>query len=142
MKHGVTIGETPPEIFGTDIHGEPVSLKQLKGKVVILYFWTNSCCGDKLKLLEPFYIRNKDKGLAIIAVNVSNTKETVESYAKNNAVTFTLQSDEHSMTSREYGVVGFPTIFIIDRQGIVRKKNMGYMEPDQLEKQVAHYVNM
>jgi peroxiredoxin len=139
---GVTTGEIPPDVSGADIHGEYVSLKQLKGKVVVLYFWTNSCCGEKLKLLEPYYVRNKDKGVAILAINVGDTKEAIESYAKNNNITFTLQCDEHSMTSREYGVFGFPTIFVIDREGILRHKIMGYIEPDQLEKQVARYVKM
>jgi peroxiredoxin len=139
-NQGVKTGEIPPEISGADIHGEYISLKQLKGKVVVLYFWTNSCCGDKLKLLEPYYVRNKDNGLAILAINVADTREAVESYAKNNGVTFTLQSDEHSMTSREYDVFGFPTIFIIDREGILRKKIMGHIEPAQLEKFVTQYL--
>src|SRR5664279_2903919 len=69
----VRTGEIPPEISGTDIHSEYISLRQLKGKVVILYFWTNSCCGEKLKLLEPYYLRNKDKGLEILAINVENS---------------------------------------------------------------------
>ncbi|MFA7402548.1 MAG: TlpA disulfide reductase family protein [Pelobacteraceae bacterium] len=139
-NQGVKTGETPPEIYGTDIHGDPVSLRKLKGNVVVLYFWSNSCCGDKLKLLQPYYIRNKDKGVAILAINGTDSREAIESYAKKNGVSFTLQSDEHSMTSREYGVFGFPTLFIIDREGIVRKRIMGYIEPDQLNKYVVQYV--
>jgi len=130
----------PPEIYGADIHGENISMKKLRGKVVVLYFWTNSCCGDKLKLLEPYYVQNRDKGLAILAVNVADTRETVETYAKNTGVTFTLHSDEHSMTSREYGVFGFPTIFIVDREGVLRKRIMGHIEPSQLKKYVAMYL--
>jgi len=136
----VKIGGNPPDIFGTDIHGENIRLKQFKGKVIILYFWTNSCCGDKLKQLEPYYIRNKAKGLEILAINVANSNESVESYARDNSISFRLLSDEHSMTSREYGVFGFPTIFIIDREGILRRRIVGYLEPVQLHKYVANYL--
>jgi peroxiredoxin len=139
-KQGAKAGEKPPGISGTDIHGDFVSLNQLKGNVVVLYFWTNSCCGDKLKRLEPYYSSNKDKGLAILAINVGNSKEFVESYTKNNGLTFTLQADERAMTSREYGVFGFPTIFILDREGTIRKKVLGDIDTNQLEKLVAQYL--
>ena len=139
-KLGVKIGETPPGISGNDIHGEFVSLNQFKGKVVVLYFWTNSCCADRLKLLEPFYSQNKDRGLAVLAVNVGDSKEIVESYAKNNGLTFTLQTDERAMTSRQYRVFGFPTIFILDRNGIIREKILGDIQTAKLEKLVLHYM--
>jgi peroxiredoxin len=133
-------GEKPPGISGTDIHGEYISLNQFKGNVVVLYFWRNSCCGDRLKQLEPYYSRDKDKGLAVLAINVGDTRETVESYAKNNGLTFTLQTDERAMTAREYGVFGFPTLFILDREGTIRKKILGDIDTAQLEKLVAHYL--
>jgi peroxiredoxin len=139
-KQGVKTGDKPPGISGTDIHGEFVSLNQFKGNVTVLYFWTKSCCGERIKQLEPYYSMNKHKGLAILAINVGNTREIVESYAKNNGLTFMLQTDERSMTSREYGVFGFPTIFILDREGIIRNKILGDIDTMQLEKVVAQYL--
>jgi peroxiredoxin len=139
-KKPVKVGEKPPGISGTDIHGEFITLKQFKGNVVVLYFWKNSCCADRLKQLEPYYSRNKDKGLTVLAINVGDTSEIVDAYAKNNGLTFTLQTDERAMTSREYGVFGFPTIFILDREGVIRKKILGDIDTSQLEKLVAHYL--
>jgi peroxiredoxin len=139
-KQGVKTGDTPPGISGTDVHGDYVSLNQFKGNVIVLYFWTKSCCGERIKQLEPYYSINKHKGLAILAINVGNTREIVESYAKDNGLTFTLQTDERAMTSREYGVFGFPTIFILDRDGVIRKKILGDIDTLQLEKLVAHYL--
>jgi peroxiredoxin len=139
-KKPVNVGEKPPEISGTDIHGEFVSLNQFKGNVVVLYFWKNSCCGDRLKQLEPYYSRNKFKGLTILAINVGDAGEIVDAYAKKSGLTFMLQADEHAMTSREYGVFGFPTIFILDRAGTIRKKILGDIDTSQLEKLVASYL--
>jgi peroxiredoxin len=135
-------GEQAPEIAGTGLHGEPVSLGRLRGSVIVLCFWTNSCCGDRLKQLEPYYRRNKDKGLVILAINEGNTGENVVSYAKANNLTFPVLTDEGSMTAREYGVFGFPTIFIIDRKGIIRKKILREIEPEQLDKLVRQIARL
>ena len=136
----VTIGDKPPGISGTDVRGEYIDLNQFKGNVVVLYFWKMSCCGDRLKQLEPYYSRDRDKGLTVLAINVGDAREIVDAYAKNSGLTFTLQTDEHAMTSREYGVFGFPTMFILDRAGTIRKKILGDINTAQLEKLVAEYL--
>lgn len=132
-KQQIKIGDTPPVISGNDIHGEHVSLSELKGKIVVIYFWTNSCCGDSLKKLEPYYRVNKDKGLVVLAVNVGDAKEFIESYTKNNVLTFTMLTDEHSKLFKEYRAFGYPTIFILDKNGIVREKILGDIPIEKLQ---------
>ena len=135
-RQGLKIGDTAPDISGKDIQGKEISQIKLKANVAIIYFWTNSCCGDSLKKLEPLYTRDKDKGLAVLAVDVGDGKEIVESYAKNNALTFTMLADEKSKLFKQYHVFGFPTIFILDKNGIVREKIMGDIPIEKLEKLV------
>ena len=142
VKPAARTGEKAPEIAGTDLHGEPVSLARLRGRVVVVCFWTNSCCGDRLKRLEPYYRQNKDKGLAILAINEGNAGENVASYAEANGLTFTVQTDEGGLWAREYGVFGFPTIFIIDRKGIIRKKILGDAAPEQLDELVRQIASL
>ncbi len=139
-NHGVKIKEKAPSISGADIYGKYVTLSQFKGNVVVLYFWTNSCCGEKLKLLEPYYEQNNYKGLTILAINENNSKEVVEAYAKTNRLTFSLQTDEMGMVAKEYGVFGFPTIFIIDRQGVIQKKILGDISVEQLNGMTAQFL--
>ncbi len=139
-NHGVKINEKAPSISGADIYGTYITLSQFKGNVVVLYFWTNSCCGEKLKLLEPYYEQNRYKGLAILAVNENNSKEVVEAYAKSNSLTFSLQTDEMGMIAKEYGVFGFPTIFIIDRNGVIQKKILGDITVEQLNGMVVQFL--
>ena len=136
-KPAARTGEKAPEIAGTDLHGEPASLGRLRGSVVVLCFWTNSCCSDRLKRLEPFFRQNKDKGLAVLAINEGNDAENVASYTKTNSLTFPVLTDKGGMTARRYGVFGFPTIFIIDGKGIIQKKILGDVNPEQLDKLVG-----
>jgi peroxiredoxin len=137
---GVKIGGAPPEISGTDIHGGYVSLRKFKGKVVVIYFWTDSCCGGSLKQLVPLYDRHRYDGLEIIAINELGTKQDVARYAKDNTLTFTMLTDERSMLLKQYQVFGFPTIFILDRNGIVREKIMGDIQTAKLEKLTSAYL--
>ena len=139
QPQGVKVG-APPSVSGSDIHGEYVTLDRFKGSVVVLYFWTNSCCADELKELQPFYGRNRQRGLAVLAINERDTKEIVESYAKRNGLTFTFQTDEHAMTANDFRIIGFPTIFILDRSGIVRERILGHIPIAQLEKLVSRYL--
>jgi peroxiredoxin len=127
-------GETPPVISCNDVNGEYISLNRLKGSVVVIYFWSSSCCGDRIKQIEPWFNLNKYKGLSILAVNVGDDESRVRLFAVNNGLTFTMLTDEHKMISRQYGVVGFPTIFILDRNGVIRNKIVGDIESAYLFK--------
>ena len=140
QTQGVKIGAPPPSISGNDIQGDFVTLGRFKGSVLVLYFWTNSCCADGLKELQPFYAGNVSKGLAVLAINERDSGEVVREFAKRNGLTFTFQTDEHAMTAQQYGIIGFPTIFVLDRDGIVREKVQGHIALDRLEKLVSRYL--
>ena len=136
------IGDTAPDISGKDLHGDAVGTAQLRGKIAIIYFWTNSCCGDCLKKVEPLYIKNKDKGLAVLAVNEGDNKEIVESYTKANGITFTMLIDEKIRLLKQYQVFGFPSIFILDQNGIIREKILGDMQIEKLQKLVDKQLDI
>jgi peroxiredoxin len=130
-------GAIAPAISCNDVAGEYVNLNQLKNKVVVLYFWSSKCCGDKLKQLEPFYLQQKFNGLSILAIEVGGSKESVSSFVMNSGLTFTNLTDEYESLSRSYRVVGFPTIFVIDKNGVIRKKISGDIKIDQLSQLVT-----
>lgn len=140
-RRGVKIGDTAPAISGTDLRGDFIDSAKLKGKTVVVYFWTDSCCGDSLKLLEPFYRRNKDRGLELVAVNELDSAEKLASYVARNRVSFTMLSDQRSMLFKQYNVVGFPTVLILDREGVIREKVLGDMPTAKLEKLIERHIN-
>jgi peroxiredoxin len=133
-KKGVKAGDTAPDFSTSGTHGETISLSQYKGKIVVLYFWTNSCCGDRLKLVEPVYTRNREKGLEVLAIDVGDSREAIAAYGRDNGLTFPLLIDEQTKIFREYRLVGFPSIFLIDSHGIVRQVVLGDIQPADLER--------
>lgn len=136
-KHVPKSGETAPTISCNDVAGEYVNLSQLRNKVVVIYFWSSKCCSDKLKQLEPFYRQNKYNGLSILAIEVGGSKDTVASFVTDNGLTFTNLTDEYDSLSKSYKVIGFPTIFLIDKKGITQKKISGDISIEQLNSLVA-----
>jgi len=132
-KQDLKTGDSAPEFSVSDIRGERIGLSQYKGKIVALYFWRNSCCSDGLKRVEPLYRANRHNNFEIVAINGGDTKEAVASYAKSNGLTFTMVPDEQLMLVNQYHVIGFPTIFILDKHGLIREKIMGTVQTAQLE---------
>ena len=141
-KQGIKAGDTAPEFSGTDAHGQSVTLSQFKGNIVVLYFWTNSCCGDRLKFIEPLYSKNRQRGLAILAIDVGDPKEIVAAYARDNGLTFTMLTDQDGKIFRRYQLRGFPTIMILDKNGIVRQVVLGEVQPAQLERLVQRQFDL
>jgi len=133
-KQDLQTGDSAPEFSVSDMRGERIRLSQFKGKIVVLYFWRNSCCSDGLKRIEPLYRANRHNNFEIVAVNGGDTKEAVAAYAKSNGLTFAMVPDEQLMLVNQYHVIGFPTIFILDKHGLIREKIMGAVQTEQLEK--------
>jgi peroxiredoxin len=133
-------GDPAPTIACNDITGEYVSLSQLKGSVVVLFFWSSKCCGDSLKQLEPFYLQHKYNGLTLIGIEVGGAKDAVASFVKQSGLTFSNITDENESFAQSYRVVGFPTIFVIDKNGIILKKVSGEVQAGQLNALVAPYL--
>ena len=129
------IGTAPPEISGIDITGRSFLLSRCKGTVVVLYFWSDSCClGNKLSQLERIYRQQKERGFYVVAVNVGNPETFVREYGKNNGLTYTQLTDVHAEIFHKFGVVELPALFILDRKGIVRNKILGDIPTVDLEK--------
>ena len=133
-------GEVSPGLTGIDLNGNRIDLAQYKGKVIVLYFWHSSCCAEKLEPLDKIYTNLKDKGLVVIATNAMDSREYIAAIAQRYSLKMPLLCDESSENQKAFGVFGYPTFFIIDKDGIIRKRILGSIEPEQLKKLIAPYM--
>lgn len=83
-------GKPAPELEVTDMKGNAVSLSALKGKTVLLDFWTTWCppCLADAPVLDDLYRRYADKNLMILAMSVDEDRETVENFLQKHAHNF------------------------------------------------------
>jgi thiol-disulfide isomerase/thioredoxin len=111
---------------------QTLTLSALKGKVVFLNFWATWCppCREEMPSMESLYNRYKDSGLEIVAVNIMESADLVNSFFEEYALTFPAPLDSTGQVSRTYGVQAIPTSFIIDREGLIAARLVGSIDWD------------
>ena len=80
--------------------------------------------------LEALHNRYKDKGLKILAINTMETFSQASDFIEENEYTFHAILDEDGRVTMSYGVPAFPTIFIIDRNGMIAVRLIGGLDWD------------
>jgi len=141
-KHsGLQIGDPAPVVTLTDFNGKSVMLPEaFKGKVVLVRFWSLDCgfCDkEKLLALETFYQKYRDRGFIPVAINESRIDKTDERLKKFAHLSYPMLVDEYSLVAKHFGVIGMPTTFVIDEEGIVRDKITGEAGIDEYEKRLT-----
>lgn len=137
-RAGLQIGDTIPEVTLTNFQGKSVTLpKDLNGKVALVRFWSIDCafCDKEILLsLEPLYQKYKVKGFMPVAINESRIDQTDQRLRKFDQLSYPMLVDEYGLVAKKFGVIGLPTTFIIDQQGIIRDKLTGETGIDEFEK--------
>jgi peroxiredoxin len=88
-----------------------------------------------MKLIDAVRLRHGER-FAVLAVNAGQDKATVASFMNRLGVGYPAALDESSKIAKSYGVVGLPTTFLIDGQGVVRGKIVGETDAAMLERHV------
>jgi peroxiredoxin len=121
----------------SSLAGQPVSLSQYKGNVVLVNFWATWCgpCQQEMPLLDQMYKKYKPAGFTLLGVNVDKEAPAVKELLARKPVSFPVLLDPENSVSRAYHVADMPSSVIIDRKGIVRYVHRGYRPGDENEYQ-------
>ena len=130
-----------PDIsYGLWINSEPLTLKSLRGRMVLIEFWTFACynCRNTVPAVKKWDAQYRDKGLTIIGVhtpesdlerNVDDVRHEVGALG----IKYPVVTDNDYSTWKAYGVEAWPTLFLLDRQGRVRWMHVGEGNYDETE---------
>jgi thiol-disulfide isomerase/thioredoxin len=133
---------TAPELASGDwINSEPLALKDLRGRVVLIDFWTFGCynCRNTLPFIKGWHDRYRDKGLTVVGVHspefdyekkVENLRREVASLE----IHYPVVSDNDYKTWDAYNVAAWPTVFLLDKQGRIRWRHVGEGHYDEAER--------
>jgi len=127
------IGKLAPVFELTDVNGKKVSLAEYKGKVILINFWATWCgpCKAEMPSLNNLFLAFKNDGLIVLSISVDSSEKPVQSFLNGKVIAFPVLMDkEQEVYFDQYGVLGLPTSFIIDREGIIRDKIRGEREWD------------
>jgi len=77
--------------------------------------------------LQEIYEEMKDRGLVVVAVETRGDRARAEKFIEEKGITFTVLYDEgDGVAGKLYGVYAVPTSFIIDRNGVIRYRHIGF----------------
>jgi thiol-disulfide isomerase/thioredoxin len=131
-------GKPAPDLEAKDIHGNAISLADLRGKTVLLDFWTTWCppCQTDAPSLEKLNHKYGNKSLAIIGISVNEARATVEQYLKKHPHSFPVVLSNENQLSRTYQIAIFPTYLIIGPDGTLMTAEQGDQGFAELRKEL------
>jgi cytochrome c biogenesis protein CcmG/thiol:disulfide interchange protein DsbE len=124
-----------------DFTVENVTLSGLHGQIVVLNFWATWCapCVEEVPSLVEMQRRMKGKGVTVLAVSVDADEGAYQRFVKNHNVNLLTVRDPDQKSNSLYGTSVFPETFIIDRNGVVRRKFIGAV--DWTEPEITDYLS-
>ena len=133
---------TAPELAtGNWINSEPLNLKDLRGRVVLVEFWTFGCinCRNTLPFIKGWHDRYREKGLTVIGVHSpefdeERDVEKVRSEVASLGIRYPVVTDNGYQTWNAYNVEAWPTAFLLDKQGRIRWRHVGEGDYDEAER--------
>jgi cytochrome c biogenesis protein CcmG, thiol:disulfide interchange protein DsbE len=131
------IGTAAPDFTVRD-SDRSVTLSQFKGQVVVLNFWATWCppCIEEMPSLVQMQQRMKAKGVTVLAVSVDVDQSNYQRFLRDHNVDLLAVRDADQKSNTLYGTFKFPETYVIDRNGIMRRKFIGavdWTEPDVIE---------
>ncbi len=138
-------GPLAPEIIpgGKWFNSDPLTIKELKGKVVLVDFWTYSCinCQRTMPYLRDWHAKYKDKGLVILGIHSpefaferdeKNVAQAIEDFK----LKYPIVQDNDFATWQAYDNRYWPAKYLIDKDGIIRYSHFGEGKYAETEKAI------
>ncbi len=135
---GALSNKEPVEIKGVDADGTPFKLSDYRGKVVMLDFWFKDCpwCVKMHQEDRILVERYKDKPFVLLGVNTDADLGNLRSALTEQGMTWRSWWDQKQLIAKEFGVDGYPTLFLIDTEGRVQKEYVGMKPADVIAKDI------
>jgi len=131
-----------PELApGEWINSKPLALNDLRGRVVVIEFWTFGCynCRNTLPFVKSWDDRYRDKGLTVIGVHSPETDserkvENLRHEIASLGIRYPVVTDNDYQIWNAYKVEAWPTVFLLDKQSRIRWMHVGEGNYDETER--------
>ena len=142
---GGAIGNCAPEFAGTQewINSDPLAMESLRGKVVLIDFWTYTCinCIRTLPFLQTWHERYTDEGLVIIGVHTPEFEfekvyDNVVNATEDMGVAWPVVQDNNFTVWSSYSNRYWPAKYLIDKDGVIQYRHFGEGKYAETEEQI------
>lgn len=139
LRAELILGKPTPEFSHTSVYGIPVSLKDLRGKVVVLYNWStrdrrtvrNDETGGEISRLKQLHeTHGENPNFVLIAICTQSSEAKLKQFVETHAMPGVHLLLEHEMLPYQFGVDGWPYYVILDKTGILRESSHSFALED------------
>jgi thiol-disulfide isomerase/thioredoxin len=128
----------PLDIRFTALDGREVDLAKLKGKVVLVEFWSTTCgpCIAEMPTVKAVYQKLHDQGFEVLAISLDDKESALRRFIKEKELPWPQHFDGKGWGNQfavRYGIFGIPTMWLVDKRGILRDTNARF----ELEQRVT-----
>jgi thiol-disulfide isomerase/thioredoxin len=127
----------------------PLSMSSLRGKVVLVDFWTYGCinCINTLPHVTQLYAKYRDRGLVVVGVHTpefpfERSAANVQAALRRHGITYPVAQDNESLTWNAYGNQYWPAQYVVDQNGRIVFHHDGEGQYDQIERTIARLLNV
>ena len=137
---GVNQGNLARDFALETVDGTEVSLSEYRGNVVLINFWATWCppCRAEIPDLEAAYRTRQDDGFVVLGVNVEEPREAVAPFVEAMGMSYPVLLDKGGQVMKMYRAPGLPISLILDRDGVIRVRHVGFLTREQLEDYLAN----
>jgi len=117
---------------------QPVKLAEYKGKVVIVNFWATWCGPCKVEIPDfvKLYAEYKDKGLVIVGISIDDSAEQLQAFMREYKMNYPVVQMRPEVEDAWGPFYGYPTSFIVARDGSICTKHIGPATKEQFESEI------
>jgi len=143
-------GEAAPELAGLGawINADPQSLAALRGRVVVVNFWTFGChnCRNTLPYVKQWHERFHERGLVILGIHTpelpyERPRVAVEAAVRVHGVLYPVAIDDDAKTWNAWGNRYWPAFYFVDRRGVIRHVRFGEGGYDESERWIERLLD-
>lgn len=140
---GLQEGNKAPDFQLKTLNGNDVKLSDLQGTKVILNFWATWCppCKAEIPHMQDFYESRNKTEVEILAVNLTASEKNlgnIKEFVRDRNVTFPVLLDQDGDVGDQFRALTIPTSYLIDSNGIVRKKIIGPMDKEMMNQLIEN----
>jgi peroxiredoxin len=144
-QQNLQVGQTAPDFAAQTLEGQPVNLKDLQGKVVVLTFWSTRCaiCHAEFPKLNQVVERYQSQDVVFLAVTMESAAK-VNPYLQKNRVSPTIVTNgfgvvlKYANMTKDGAInMGFPSYFLINKQGAISHRAEGWDKSQNLDNQIS-----
>lgn len=138
----VNVKQVAPDFTRADLHQVKVHLGDYRGKIVLLDFWATWCapCLTEMPLLVEWQKRYGKQGLQVLGVSMDDDDSSALAVEKKMHLDYPVVMGDEKLGELYGGILGLPVVYLIDRDGVIRARFDGEVDPHLIEKELGRLL--